>query len=223
MGGSSTGQIVGGTVGAIIGTVIAPGVGTFYGASIGFSLGGLIDPPDVKTSGPDGPAVQDIQGPTFQRNVPVAIVYGYCSCPGNYIFIGRATSRLVKVGESEQASGGKGGSESVDEFERWYDIDFAIAWCEGPIQEYVELFKNQVDVTEEEGNLFTHYQGTLTQEVDQRVVDAILRDGDVPWRGTAYTMWHGSVGPANQIPHLEVRLVGLDTVVEETADYDFVI
>jgi hypothetical protein len=221
----SGGQIGGAIVGAVVGTIIGagPGVGTIYGASIGYSLGGLIDPPAVEIADPAQPEAEDIRGPTFQYNVPVPIVYGTSVVTGNVIFIGKSSSELVKVGEQEVAAGGKDGTTSQDVLSRWYTIDFALGLAEGQCQSVDYVFKNQKDITDEEGNLFSTYLGTPTQSVPSQVSDAILEFGDIPWRNTAYIMWHGTLGPVNALPLMEVWLTGIDTAIEETATNELVL
>ena len=216
MGDSSTGQIVGGVVGAVIGTIITPGTGTLYGASLGYALGGLVDPPEVKIPDPDRPSARDIQGATFRHNIPVPIVYGSYPVVGNVMFIGKTKTRLVKIGKKEVETGGKSGSAYQDVLGRWYDIDFAIGLSEGPIQSLNFVFQNQKNVSKQEGDRYTTYLGTPTQEVPQQVIDATLEDGDVPWRNTAYMMWHGTIGAMNSMPHMESWITGIDTKVEDT-------
>jgi hypothetical protein len=218
----STGQAIGSAVGAVVGTIIAPGVGTLYGASIGYSLGGLIDPPQIKVDGPDGPKVEDIQGPTFQHNVPVPIVYGTYPLMGNVMFIGEAKSHLVRT-DVHVVEGGKAGRTRTDVNERWYDLDFALGLCEGPIQSFVKVYKNQKDITHREGARFDTHLGLATAVVSDEVINASLEDGDVPWRYTAHLMWNATIGPLNSLPHLEVWVEGLDTTVEESASNSLVL
>ena len=214
---SSSGQIIGGVAGAVIGTIISPGIGTLYGASLGYGLGGMIDPPKIDVDDPKHPRPNDVQGPTFKHNLPVPIVYGTYPIVGNIMLIGKAKSHLVRVGEQDIVDGGKDGTSVQAVKERWYDLDFAMGLSEGPIQGVSGVFLNQKNVISKEGDRFTVYLGTPTQSVPQQVLDAKLASGSVPWRNTAYTMWHGTIGPMNSMPHFEAYVVGIDTAVEETA------
>lgn len=211
---SSSGQRIGAVAGAVIGGILTGGSahGIIYGLSIGFSLGGMIDPPEIKTDD-DLLDPEDIRVPTFQHNVPVPIVYGTYPVAGNVMFIGRADSELIKVDEVD-VPGGKGQEQDIKE--RWYDMDFAMGLSEGEIREVLFVYKNQIDVSEYEGDWFTIYTGTATQTVAPQVIDAVLADGDVPWRNTAYLMWHGMIGSVNSLPIIETYVNGIYTTVEET-------
>ena len=193
MGGGTIGQYVGAGVGLVVGFWMGGPAGAMYGAMLGYGIGGMIDAPQVPEQEID---TRDLQFNTFQRNLPVPIVYGRSRVYGNLMWIGNARSEVHKEG----GTGGKGGAPAGGG-SKWveYFADFAVALSEGPISSIIQVFLEDTDITEDEGTNWIGYTGTSDQSANYLVQNAIS-DNPPVWADTAYVIWSGSLGQMNRLP-----------------------
>jgi hypothetical protein len=194
----TAGQIVGAVVGAVVGFFVGGPMGAMYGAVLGYGIGGMVDPP----KGPEQEIdIKDIQYNTFQRNLPVAIIYGRNRVFGNLIWIGN-TGVSTHTG-----GGGKGGGPPPQETAE-YSADFAVALGEGQIERVVEVYIDNDKSAPEEGVHWGAYLGAPDQSPHPSVV---TYSGPNPpaWANTAYIYCSGSLGPMNRIPIISAVVDGI--------------
>jgi len=203
-GGVTVGQAAGAVVGGVVGFFAGGPAGALYGASLGYGIGGMIDPP--KTPGQDIDT-QDLSFNTFQRNLPVPIVYGRNKVPGNIIWIGNTRSKTHKESGGGKGGGGGGASKWVE-----YFADFAVGIAEGEIVDIVNVYVDDADVTANEGDSWVGYVGSTTQVVNSNVQSAIPTNPPL-WRNTAYLLFTGSLGQMNRLPTLSAIIHGIDSEI----------
>lgn len=212
---SSPGQGIGIAIGAIVGTIILPGLGTAIGAGIGGLIGSLIDPPKVphlKAKFEE----ETIQFNTFDHDLPVPILFGRQKWAPNVIYIGDAHSQVETVG-TETVAAGKS-SEEQDVQKLIYYADFALALCEGPIQRVNAVFREDADISGQEGSFFTIALGASDETVPAIVTNSPRPVAlPVPWRHTAKLLFSGRLGEANRLPRILVDATGPDLTVTDAA------
>jgi hypothetical protein len=203
-------------VGAGIGASIG---GTFLGmsaAGIGWMAGSYVGQlVTAKGQHSDGPRLGDlsVQASTYGGARP--IIYGSMRVAGNVIFCTDKRERAT----TEQV-GGKGGP-SVTSTTYTYDVDMAVALCEGPITGISKIWSDGeliYDISSTStiesivaGTLqapeFTVYLGTESQMPDP-VIEATVGAGLTPaYRGTAYVVFERLDCPGGRIPQLTFEVV----------------
>lgn len=205
MAGQTPGQIVLSVIGGVIGGYLGGYSGAMIGASLGGMVGRMIDPPDA----PKPPPLGDVTINTYNRNTPLAVVYGQCKVAGAVIMRDNGVMGWDKDG------GGKG-EDPV------YTIKMTLCWavahCEGPIEGYATPNRHWIDdkvFTGSNSNSsvwqFVLYTGTQPQGVDGYFNS--FYSGQVPPPPlifTAYTrVWahvHGSTFGA--IPNFATEIRG---------------
>jgi hypothetical protein len=206
-----------GLIGSAIGSAIG---GTFLGvaaASWGFVggqiVGNLLFP---QKSSAEGPRIGDLSVQSSTYGVGKPIIYGTMRTSGNVIFC--TDKREVK---SEQEQGGKGGP-TVTTTTYKYNVDMAVALCEGPIVGIRKVWSNGkliYDASEDadvgsvvassmHANSFKVYLGDETQLPDP-TIEATVTAGLTPaYRGTAYVVFDHLDCPNGQVPQLSFEVVG---------------
>lgn len=199
--GASIGALATLTSGQIIG-------GVALGASLGSSLGGLIDPPRPRSARSQHEILQ-VGYNTFAHDVPVPICFNLGRINGNVMFQGNTSGRVEVVGQDTYGSGKQ--EQTVDVQQVVYYADFVIGLCAGPIRRARRVWRDQEDISDQEGSLFEIRLGTDDEEVPSLVRDAANAPADpVPWRKTAKLLWSGKLGEVNQLPQVEVEVEGPD-------------
>jgi hypothetical protein len=205
-----------GLVGAAVGSAVG---GTFLGiaaASWGFMAGelagNLLFP--QKQSG-EGPRVGDLSVQSSTYGTPVPILYGTMRVAGNVIF-----STKKREEKNEQTSGGKGGPK-ITTTTYTYNIDMAVALCEGPIEGIRKMWLNGklvYDASADAGAESTAassihadgwvvYHGDETQLPDP-TIEATVGAGLTPaYRGLAYVVFNHLDCPNGQVPQLSFEVV----------------
>jgi hypothetical protein len=206
-----------GLVGSVIGSAIG---GTFLGvaaASWGFVggqiVGNLLFPQNSKA---EGPRIGDLSVQSSTYGVGKPIIYGTMRTSGNVIFC--TDKREVK---SEQEQGGKGGP-TVTTTTYKYNVDMAVALCEGPIVGIRKVWSNgklvydasadaeigSVVASSVHATSFKVYLGNESQLPDP-TIEATVSAGLTPaYRGTAYVVFDHLDCPNGQIPQLSFEVVG---------------
>jgi hypothetical protein len=209
---------------ALAGSAIGAAVGgTILGvsaATIGFVAGevaGNLLFPQKQTS--EGPRVGDlsVQSSTYGSAIP--IIYGTMRVAGNVIF--STPKREVK---NEQTSGGKGGPK-ITTTTYTYNVDMAIALCEGPIDGIRKMWLNGKLVYDAStGASITSsvassihaegwnvYLGDEAQLPDP-TIETTVGVGNVPgYRGMAYIVFDHLDCPNGQVPQLSFEIVASGT------------
>lgn len=226
----STGQIAGAGAGAILGAVVLAPLtagaslaaltteqiigGAFLGLGIGGSLGGLIDPPRI--SGPRGQhEILQVQFNTFAQDLPVAISFGRVRVTGNIIFIGDTSGRVEVLGQQTVGSGKSAQTQEVEAVV--YYADFVVGLVEGPITKVYSVFRDDQDISDQEGNLFSILEGDGDEGIPDIVTNAkyaVARP--VPWRSLAKIVWSGRIGEANQLPRITAEIESPSTLYRRT-------
>ena len=179
------GGIIGGVAGAVIGSFV-PGLGTAAGWALGSALGGAYSASQQVIP---GPKIGEIQMQTAQEGGPRPIVFGRSHpIAGNVIADGKP--RIVRRRERQGKGGPKVESESVYR-------TYALAFCEGPITAFLQVWRNNVLVYDAEdpsmaaeNAAFLKYARFYLGSWDQMPspdLEAVLGAGNVhAHRGTAY-------------------------------------
>ena len=179
------GGIIGGVAGAVIGSFV-PGLGTAAGWALGSALGGAYSASQQVIP---GPKIGEIQMQTAQEGGPRPIVFGRSHpIAGNVIADGKP--RIVRRRERQGKGGPKVESESVYR-------TYALAFCEGPITAFLQVWRNNVLVYDAEdpsmaaeNATFLKYARFYLGSWDQMPspdLEAVLGAGNVhAHRGTAY-------------------------------------
>lgn len=205
-----------GLVGAGIGSAIG---GTFLGmsaAGIGWNLGvmagNLLFPQKVRQ---EGPRVGDLSVQSSTYGTPKPILFGTMRCAGNVIF--STKKREVKT---EEEHGGKGGPK-VTSTTYTYNVDIAIALCEGPIVGIRKIWSNgklvfdgsetadasSTVASSVNAQGWKVYLGDETQLPDP-TIEATVGVGSTPaYRGTAYVVFDHLDCPNGQVPQLSFEVV----------------
>jgi hypothetical protein len=209
---------------ALAGSAIGAAVGgTILGvsaATIGFVAGevaGNLLFPQKQTS--EGPRVGDlsVQSSTYGSAIP--IIYGTMRVAGNVIF--STPKREVK---NEQTSGGKGGPK-ITTTTYTYNVDMAIALCEGPIDGIRKMWLNGKLVYDAStGASITssvassiHAEGWKVYLGDEAqlpdpTIETTVGVGNVPgYRGMAYIVFDHLDCPNGQVPQLSFEIVASGT------------
>lgn len=205
-----------GAVGAGIGGAIG---GTFLGMSaasigwmVGSSLGSVFGQKDQQIS---GPRLGDLSVQSSTYGAAVPYVAGASRVSGNVIW---STSKREVSTTTEV--GGKGGP-SVENTTYTYNVDIAIALCEGPIAGIGRIWSNGELVYDARSDAalesilgsqlkmrgFKVYTGTEAQLPDP-TIEAALGAGNVPaYRGLAYIVFERLDCPGGQIPQLSFEVI----------------
>lgn len=175
-------------VGAVVGFYVGGPAGAAWGWQIGAGIGSLVDPQTIK-----GPGVGDLAQQTSQAGVPRPIVFGR-SIPISGNVIASSEPRIVK-----KKSSGKGGpnveTESVFR-------TYAIRVCEGPVNGYLRVWRNNVlvydaransDLSPEDNAKFLQNARLFLGDYDQMPspdLEAVFGVGITPaHRGTCYVVF----------------------------------
>jgi hypothetical protein len=205
-----------GLIGSAIGSAIG---GTFLGvaaASWGFvageMAGNLLFP---QHSSQEGPRVGDLSVQASTYGTPIPMLFGTLRAAGNVIF---CTDKREEPNEQEQ--GGKGGPK-VSTTTYTYNVDIAIALCEGPIVGIRKIWssgKLVFDASETATATSTMASSVNAQgwklylgdedQLPDPTIEAALGAGNVPaYRGTAYVVFDHLDCPNAQVPQLTFEIV----------------
>lgn len=215
MSGAQTGAIIGQVVGSYFGPI-----GSAVGGAIGGAIGGSFDPDILH----EGPRLGDlhVQSSTYGQAIP--IVYGTVRIAGNVIWSSDIRETAIDTDQ------GKGGP-TVTQREFSYDVDAAIAICEGPIVDIERIFANGVLIFDKRvgvspqsvyaGGLWatgmTLYVGSTTQLPDPTIEAAVGVGNTQAYRGTAYLMLTGiqlNVLKTATLPNFEFVVVQAGSVTQ---------
>jgi hypothetical protein len=194
--------------------------GTFLGvaaASWGFIggqiVGGMLFAPHQHA---EGSRIGDLSVQTSTYGTMVPILYGAMRVTGNVIFC--TDKREVKT---DQHSGGKGGPK-VTTTTYSYNVDMAVALCEGPIVGIRKVWANGkliYDASENGASVESTVQSSLhaqgfkvylgdEAQLPDPTMEATLGAGNVPaYRGVAYVVFDHLDCPNGQIPQLSFEVV----------------
>ena len=211
----SLGQILGFAGGAVLGAVLAGPLGFVgagiiqaiaIGASVGSFVGNLIDPERIGNQEAQH-EIRSVTYNTYDHDLPVPILFGKRKITGNIIFIGDTFGRVEDVGDQRV---GQGKSEQeVDVFAVVYYADFIIGLGEGEFTDFLKVFQDRVEITDQEGDLFTLRPGEEVEVVPEIMVNSpnpvLFPTG---YSKTAQLIWSGKIGQINHIPSIEVEAVG---------------
>ncbi len=150
----------------------ATGIGGSLGWTIGSMLGSLLFPSKGATS--EGPRLGDLAVSSSAYGQIIPIGYGTVRTSGNIIW-----SSGIRETRHKQKSGGKGGGAKQTAITYTYSVDFAISFCEGPIEDILRLWADGKLIydkrgtntnTKKQGLKFTIYKGSETQLQDPIIV-----------------------------------------------------
>ena len=183
---SDYGAIIGGTIGAVVGGMTTFGAGAQWGWMIGSAIGGAWSASQQVIP---GPKIGEVSQQTAQEGGPRPIVFGRSHpIAGNIIADGGP--RIVVTRERQGKGGPKVESESAFR-------TYAVAFCEGPITAFLQVWKNNTLVydiedpsMEAENEEFLKYARFYLGGYEQMPspdLEAVLGAGEVHGhRGTAY-------------------------------------
>jgi hypothetical protein len=204
-------QLALGLVGAGIGSAIG---GTFLGVTstgIGWALGSMLGARlGQKDQNIEGPRLGDLTVQSSTYGVMKPIVYGTMRLAGNVIF---CTDKREVLSETTES--GKGGPK-VTTTTYSYNVDMAIALCEGPIAGIRKVWRNGeliydisdgADVGTVLGSTlhaeaFRVYLGDESQLPDPTIEATVGVDLTPAYRGTAYVVFDHLDCPNGVIPQL---------------------
>lgn len=174
-------------IGAAIGAYFGGAQGAQIGWTIGSIVGNAVDPVVIK-----GPSIGDIAQQTSQEGVPRPIVYGLSQpISGNIVVCG-----LPVIVTKKQQSGKGGPVTTSQSVYRTY----AIAMCEGPINELVRCWNNgklvydaRPGVADPGNAAFLAGARIFLGSFDQMPsadIESLVGSGNAPaMRGTAYVVF----------------------------------
>ena len=219
---SSTGRAAFQLIGTAIGSYFGP-----IGAAVGGFLGSVIGTAIFGTGVPNqfGPRLTDlrIQSGNYGRDIPE--VWGSWRLAGTVMW----ATDLRETARTEEVEGKGGGGPEVTTYT--YDVDFAVALCEGPIAGVRRIWANEkllfdagsggdiatlIASQKALGNNIRVYVGSETQQPDS-AIEADVGVGNAPaYRGTAYIVFERLQLEefGNRIPNITAEVIGSATVVE---------
>ncbi len=206
-----------GAIGAGVGSLAggAFGMTSATWTQIGWTAGVLVgaylfspDGPDVIT---EGPKLGDLKVTSSSFGESIPIIYGSFRTSGNIIFA--LPLRETKHEEKQESGKGGGGSSSTN---IWYTYDatWAVAFCEGPIDEIGRIWFGSrlvFDGSKYTGGLtssnHTVYKGTSNQEIDWTIKS---KYSNTPaYRHVCYIVFRGIQleDYGNVIPNVTVEII----------------
>jgi len=192
--------------GAALGS--ATGIGGSLGWTIGAFIGQMLFPNNQRI---EGPRLGDltVTSSAYGSNIPIG--WGTVRISGNIIW-----SSGIKEKRKKKKTGGKGGP-STTMISYTYSADFALALCEGPIDDVLRIWadgkliydKRGTELsTRKKGLVFTLYKGTETQMPDP-IIALDKGDENTPaHRGLAYIVFDNLALAdfGNRIPNITVEI-----------------
>lgn len=157
----------------------------------------------------EGPRLDEVRFAGSSEGSPINRITGRVRIPGNIIWTTKYREEIVTTTTSSGGGkGGGGGGSSVTTTEYLYYVSFALAVCEGPVQQFGRIWADGAVVDQAKYEI-RPYLGTLTQNKDPKIV-AVEGDEVVSaYRGTAYLVFEEinlTEGFANRIPQLHVEV-----------------
>lgn len=207
--------VAGATVGSMFGM-------TSLGWTLGAALGNQLFPQKTELPAVFGPRLGDLKVQTSTYGNMIPRVYGRFRLAGNVIW---STDILERPTTTTVSQGGKGGGGASEQTQTTYsyDVNMAVAICEGiilgirKIWANGKLIYNVGEDTDIETNLasltnFTVYQGTEDQMPDP-TIEAWEGVGNVQaFRGTAYIVFNNFqlADYGNRPPNFEFEVIKLN-------------
>ena len=204
------GQLVLGAAGAAIGSALVPGIGGQLGFVAGSLIGGFLFPPA-------GPKLPDLTVSSAAWGNAIPILYGTARVAGSLIWSSEPVW-LHAGGRGKGGGGGKGGGKGGGPFAQ---VNFAMAICEGVVQQVLQIYADALLVYDSTGQgpisdqtAFTIYYGTETQMPDPNIVTWVTQNivSDNPtcpaYRGLCYIVFpnFNLSNFGNRIPSISVVL-----------------
>lgn len=160
-----------------IGTLVGAAIGTFFGqpqlgASIGGTVGGLLMPDEVGIQDQEGPRLTEAKLTSTMYGKSIERIFGSYRIGGNTIWA-KPIRETKHVTEEEV---GKGGSETYDVITYSYDVSFAVAFCEGPIDSISKIWADSVKIYDVDLGGYT--QSFLSSEESQGTIQLYLGTSD---------------------------------------------
>lgn len=206
-----------GTVGAVVGFIAGGPSGAVMGFNIGYTAGTYVDPHDTRIDGQKLDSLK-VQDSSYGGGIPK--IFGTMRTAGNIIW----STDLIQHEKSDTNKGGKGSGDTQTQVTYSYTSNFALAICEGEIDEVVKVWADG-KVLYENGQCSRAaavriYSGTEDQLPDP-LIEANLGEGNAPaYRGTAYIVFEELqlADFGNRIPNITCLVVSgtmavLDPVV----------
>lgn len=157
------GGLVAGELGFAAGTVGATAVVGLFSTAGAYVDANYIFKQEVKSKPPN----EDLKFSAADEGAPLPITFGTTRCPGTIIWV----SETRKRENPDSGGGGKGGGGS-NPLPNIFDVDLAIALCQGEIEDLEELHCNGIRV----------YQQRASEFFDNFSVRAAVRDEE--WHRT---------------------------------------
>lgn len=222
--------VVGGVIGGAIGGTVSFGFGAVPSATAGFAIGSALGggydyynrdiPPDRQIEGPRSTDLA-IQLSTYATPIPQ--LWGTQRFSGNVIWFSKIREHVNT--SSEEVGGKGGGGSTITSTTFRYDVDLAIAICDGPISNYRRIWADgrlivnlssdasveTISASALGAATLTFYTGSETQLPDP-VMEADKGVGNVPaHRGLSYMVVTGfdltEFGNGSHIPQFGVEAV----------------
>lgn len=196
-----SGSMIGGVIGATIGFFLGGPMGAVQGFAIGSAIGGVLMPGELPPV--SGPRLDDLRAQSSEYGRPIPILYGTIGLAGNVIW----STDIVEVKTTTEQGGGSGPSQEVTEYS--YYANFAVAICDGPIENVLRIWAGPekrliYDGFVLEGGTIRIYTGSDTQLPDS-LIEQDKGVGNVPaYRGTAYVVFENYplANDLNRLPFL---------------------
>lgn len=157
----------------------------------------------------EGPRLDEVRFTGSSEGTPIARVAGRVRIPGNIIWTTKYREEIETTTTSTGGGkGGGGGGSSVTTTEYKYYVSFALAVCEGPIQQFGRIWADGavMDLADKDVEF---YYGTDTQTPETSIINVEGADNVSAYRGIAYIVFRDlllSDGYANRIPQLNVEV-----------------
>lgn len=184
-------------------------IGGTKGFMIGWAIGSLLFP--QKQPGQSVGKLNDLDVTGSGYGVMIPIVYGSCRVGGNVIW----AQDLVEHSATHSEGGKGGGGVSVTEYS--YTCSFAVAICEGPIENIKRIWAEDIllydqgswasGVVAEDARI---YLGDETQVADTLIAGIEGATSTPANRGTAYVVFENLdlAKWGNRIPQLSFEVMG---------------
>ena len=170
-------------MGAFIGGSIAGPFGTAFGQAMGVEVGSELDRQlfSIKRNPNVGPRLIEITMQTATYGKMIPIIYGTVKLAGNIIW----ANEIRESRHDHYQRQGKFSSRRLVASNFSYSISFAIAICEGEIDELLRVWANDILINLKHLN-YRFYPGSETQMPDP-LIEAIQGYGSTPgFRGVSY-------------------------------------
>lgn len=194
-----------GVTGAVVGGIVGGVSGASLGFQIGYMAGTYVDPQDTRVEGQKLDSLK-VQDSSYGGGIPK--IFGTMRTAGNVIW----ATDLIQHEKDDTRKGGKGG-DTQTQVTYTYTANFALAVCEGEIDEIVKVWADGKVLYENgecsRASAVRVYTGSEDQMPDP-LIEANMGEGNAPtYRGMAYIVFEDLqlADFGNRIPNMTCLVV----------------